>query len=98
MNNQRLDPSKISTAVTASFQSNFVHPHLHRNLTAREGARLQTFPDSFVFCGPRTLMSKTLLAREGRTDEIGLSKYNQIGNAVPPLMAMAIGEKLVAGL
>jgi DNA (cytosine-5)-methyltransferase 1 len=98
MNNQRLDPSKISTAVTASFQSNFVHPHLHRNLTAREGARLQTFPDSFVFCGPRTLMSKTLLAREGRTDEIGLSQYNQIGNAVPPLMAMAIGEKLVAGL
>ncbi len=98
MNNQRLDPLKISTAVTASFQSNFVHPHLHRNLTAREGARLQTFPDSFVFYGPRTLMSKTLLAREGRTDEIGLSQYNQIGNAVPPLMAMAIGEELVAGL
>lgn len=98
MNNQRLDPLKISTAVTASFQSNFVHPHLHRNLTAREGARLQTFPDRFVFCGPRTLMSKTLLAREGRTDEIGLSQYNQIGNAVPPLMAMAIGEELVARL
>jgi DNA (cytosine-5)-methyltransferase 1 len=96
MNNQRLDPGKISTAVTASFQSNFVHPLLHRNLTAREGARLQTFPDNFIFCGPRTLMSKTLLAREGRTDEIGLSQYNQIGNAVPPLMAKSIGEKLVS--
>lgn len=94
MNNQRLDPSRVSTAITASFQSNFVHPFLHRNLTAREGARLQTFPDHFVFHGPRTLMSKTLLAREGRSDEIGLSQYNQIGNAVPPLMAAAIGEKL----
>ena len=98
MNNQRLDPLKVSTAVTASFQSNFVHPQLHRNLTAREGARLQTFPDRFVFCGPRTLMSKTLLAREGRTDEIGLSQYNQIGNAVPPLMAMVIGEEVLARL
>lgn len=95
MNNQRLDPSRVSTAVTASFQSNFVHPYLHRNLTAREGARLQTFPDRFVFHGPRTLMSKTLLTREGRTDEIGLSQYNQIGNAVPPLLAMAVGETLV---
>lgn len=98
MNNQRLDPKRVSTAVTASFQSNFVHPHLNRNLTAREGARLQSFPDRFVFKGPRTLMSKTLLAREGRDDEIGLSQYNQIGNAVPPLMALAIGEEIISRL
>ena len=96
MNNQRLDPDRISTAITASFQSNFVHPHLHRNLTAREGARLQSFPDRFVFCGPRTLMSKTLLKREGRHAEIGLSQYNQIGNAVPPLLAAAVGRGIGA--
>lgn len=96
MNNQRLDPEKVATAITASFQSNFVHPVLHRNLTAREGARLQSFPDSFVFCGPRTLMSKTLLRREGRNDEIGLSQYNQIGNAVPPLLAAAVGRSIFA--
>lgn len=92
MNNQRLDPATVSTAITASFQSNFIHPCSHRNLTAREGARLQSFPDRFIFHGPRTLMSRTLLLREGRTDEIGLSQYNQIGNAVPPLLATAIGE------
>lgn len=91
-NNQRLNPDKVSNIITASFQSTFVHPYLNRNLTAREGARLQSFPDSFYFCGPRTLMSKSLLTRENRSDEIGLSQYNQIGNAVPPRLAEAIGD------
>lgn len=95
MNNQRLDPKRVSTAITASFQSNFVHPFLNRNLTAREGARLQSFPDRFIFRGPRTLMSKSLLVREERFDEIGVSQYNQIGNAVPPLVAEAIGKAIL---
>ena len=96
MNNQRLDPDKYSLAVTASFQSNFIHPFQHRNLTAREGARLMSFPDKFVFSGPRTLMSKSLLQREGRESEIGLSQYNQIGNAVPPELAKRIANALIS--
>lgn len=31
----------------------WIHPVLHRALSVREAARLQTFPDSFVFCGPK---------------------------------------------
>ena len=95
-NNQRLHPERVSHIITASFQSTFVHPDLNRNLTAREGARIQSFPDSFLFCGPRTLMSKSLLIREKRMDEIGLSQYNQIGNAVPPRMAEGIANAIIA--
>ena len=94
-NNQRLHPDRVGFIVTASFQSTFVHPYLNRNLTAREGARLQSFPDNFFFCGPRTLMSKSLLIRENRIDEIGLSQYNQIGNAVPPRMAEGIAKAII---
>lgn len=81
-NNQRLYGDKPAPTIAASFQSNFIHPHLNRNFTAREGARLQSFPDDFIFEGMRTKMSW----------EKGLSQYQQIGNAVPPLMAKAIGE------
>jgi DNA (cytosine-5)-methyltransferase 1 len=94
-NNQRLVPLLPSLCITANFQSNYVHPVLHRNLTAREAARIQTFPDSFVFKGRRTLMSATLLASEGRHAENHLSQYNQIGNAVPPLLARVLGERIL---
>lgn len=83
-NNQRLHGDKPAPTIAASFQSNFIHPTLHRNFTAREGARLQSFPDDFVFIGMRTKMSW----------EKGLSQYQQIGNAVPPLMAYEIALKV----
>ncbi len=50
-----------------------VHPKLGRVLTPREMARIQSFPDDFIFEGKK---SKQLV---------------QIGNAVPPLLAKAIG-------
>lgn len=84
-NNMRPYPDKPSPTIPASFQSNFVHPYLNRNYTAREGARLQSFPDIYVFCGKRTTMSW----------EKNLSQYQQIGNAVPPLLAKAIAKKIV---
>ncbi len=87
-NNQRLDPDQVCLAIPASFQSNFVHPYLHRNLTAREAARLMSFPDNYVFKGKRTTMSW----------EPYLSQYNQIGNAVCPLLAKAVGESIAQAL
>lgn len=93
-NNRRMYPFKQCHTIAASFYANFVHPYKNRNFTAREGARIQTFPDWYKFLGRPTLPSKKLLEREGRLDELHLCQYNQIGNAVPPLMAKAIAENI----
>ena len=87
-NNYRLDPTKPSLAIPASFQSLFLHPEKNRNLTAREAARLMGFPDSFVFQGKRTTMSW----------EKHLSQYNQIGNAVCPPVAFELAKAMEKAL
>jgi len=53
----RLAWDEPSVTLTARFDSftrgRFAHPEEHRSLTIREGARLQTFPDTFVIGGNR---------------------------------------------
>lgn len=53
----RLAPDKPAGTITARFDSftrgRFAHPYENRNITLREGARLQTFPDDFHFLGSR---------------------------------------------
>lgn len=58
-----------------------------RILTVRESARLQSFPDWFHFRGKFTTGGKR------RTKEC--PRYTQVGNAVPPLLAEAIGLAVV---
>jgi DNA (cytosine-5)-methyltransferase 1 len=93
-NNRRMHPDRPCHTLPASFYANFLHPHEHRNFTAREGARIQGFPDTYVFKGLRTTPSHSLLRRENRLDEIGLCQYNQIGNAIPPILSKSIAQHL----
>ena len=69
----------ITTGFLSMGQGRYVHPILRRTITPHEAARLQTFPDFFSF-GENTL--RTYMAR-------------LIGNAVPPLATLAVGEILL---
>lgn len=55
-----------------------------RTLTVREMARIQSFPDNFVF------RSKATTGGKKRKYEV--PQYTQVGNAVPPLLGLALGE------
>ncbi|MDR1614174.1 MAG: DNA cytosine methyltransferase [Campylobacteraceae bacterium] len=72
----RLKYDEPSGTVVNVRKSMWIHPVLNRALSVREAARLQTFPDSFVFFGTKD------------------SQYQQVGNAVPPMLAQAIAEHL----
>ena len=70
------------------------HYAVARALSVREFARLQSFPDRFVFTtDPRRGMI------DGRHDGgPAHSRYRQVGNAVPPLLARAVAQKLLSEL
>ena len=72
---------KPSTTITRNFacpsSSRCIHPRDSRAMTIREGARLQSFPDDYMFYGSDTM------------------KKLEIGNAVPPLLSIAIANELL---
>ena len=70
--------SDMPSVVISNYRKNMlIHPTQDRGLSVREAARLQSFPDDFLFEG--TLMDI----------------QQQIGNAVPPLLAEAIFRKIM---
>jgi DNA (cytosine-5)-methyltransferase 1 len=68
----------------------YVHPSEPRIFTVREMARFQGFPDDFEFRGKETTGS---LRRR-----FEVPQYSQVGNAVSPFLAFAVGEMLSAAL
>ena len=84
--NYRLRWNEASPTVTSHCLDEFVHPEQARALTVRECARLQSFPDSYDFVG-----GPYLVAHDDRSQQ---DKYEQIGDAVPPLLAYAWGKKI----
>lgn len=85
--NYRLISGEPSPTVTSHCLDEFVHPNHNRALTVRECARLQSFPDSYNFCGGPYLVP--------HIDRTTQDKYEQIGDAVPPLLAYAWGKKIM---
>jgi DNA (cytosine-5)-methyltransferase 1 len=49
----RLHREKVASTIVPGNNALPVHPNLNRSLTPREAARIQTFPDNFIFCGDR---------------------------------------------
>ena len=74
---KRLIADKPSVVISNYRKNMLIHPFQDRGLSVREAARLQSFPDRFIFKG-------------------GLMHIQQqIGNAVPPLLAKAVFEKIL---
>ncbi len=84
-----LNPIGQSPTVV-TLPDDFIHYASHRALTVREMARLQSFDDSFVFQGKRTT--------GGELRKVETPQYTMVGNAVPPLMARAIGNVILENI
>ena len=75
----RLHPDELCSTILTKCDphwGSFFHPTQDRAISVREAARIQSFPDNYVFTGNLT------------------EQFEQVGNAVPPLMAKAIGETI----
>lgn len=87
---QRWPLDGISRTITTE-PTDFLHPTLNRIPTIREMARVQSFPDWYEFLGQRT--TGNTMRRLGYC-----AQSQQVGNAVPPLLAKAVGLAIFAAL
>lgn len=83
--NKRLVWDKPSKTITSHCLDELIHPSQDRALSVRECARLQSFPDSYIFEGPYIVPHLSPIQ----------DKYEQIGDAVPPLLAYSWGKTIL---
>lgn len=72
----RVDPNGLASTILTKCDPHwgaYFHYSQDRSFTVREAARIQSFPDHFVFTGTQA------------------QQFAQVGNAVPPLLANAVG-------
>lgn len=84
INVYRLSDGEPSRTVTCNFRTDLLHPWEPRGLTVREAARLQSFDDDYRFFGNLTRKAKYV------------TQDDQVGNAVPPLLAQALGRHIAS--
>ncbi|MEI6896592.1 MAG: DNA cytosine methyltransferase [Psychromonas sp.] len=61
--------------------------HELRTLTVREMARVQSFPDAFTF--------RSKVTTGGKMRRFEVPQYTQVGNAVPPLLGLKLGNSIL---
>ena len=81
-----MSPTQPAPTLT-TLPDDILHYSDPRILTVRESARLQSFPDWFTFHGKYTT--------GGDRRKVECPRYTQVGNAVPPLLALAIGAGIL---
>lgn len=82
----KMDPNSQSRTIT-TLPEDLVHYCRNRIPTVRELARIQSFPDWFLFVGPRTT--------GGMQRRVTCCQYTQVGNAVPPMLARRLFESII---
>lgn len=78
--------AKAPASTITTHPDEFIHYREPRNITVREMARLQSFPDDFTFHGRYTI--------NGPRRRFDVARCSQVGNAVPPLLGRAVGLAL----